>query len=81
MLLRFSSLHLLGVIAAFRLAVPVQSITGDSGCGYFLCVNATLNEDVVTCECLKFLTAPKSLIIPEDELTVLNNKRLGWVGM
>ncbi|KAF9466410.1 hypothetical protein BDZ94DRAFT_1251885 [Collybia nuda] len=65
MLLHYSPLHILSVIAALRLSLPVQAIKGDSGCGYFLCVNATLNEEAN---------------IINYELTALN-KPFGWVGI
>lgn len=57
----------------------VHALRGDSGCGGFMCVNGTLDGDIVTCRycrCKKFWWLTCIL----DEITPLKEP-FGWVAL
>jgi hypothetical protein len=55
-MLKFPKTLLLPTFAS--LLVAVQALKGDSICGHYLCVNATVYGDTITCKlsCVSFYT-------------------------
>lgn len=73
-MLPFLPLHILSLagLAWLRMIPPVRAFTGDSRCGPFMCVNATIHGDMITCKCRAWNQAAYNFIFD------VTFRRDGW---